>query len=152
MRKLADIQQYLKAVLQLHFGEKQQAYFQWQLANSVVVPIVPTAEVIPHLARRLGRLSPQIKLCYANAVKVCKLDPEIQYVLGYVDLYSIPIDHAWNSYRGKHFDVTQELLDSHDEHTAIISLPAAEGIQLFNTHINGVTPLMFEAWRERAQS
>lgn len=58
----------------------------------------------------------QIKACYHNAAITMKASPDIEYVEGYagLDLIGerlIPIEHAWNVYKGTfHFDLTSEVV------------------------------------------
>jgi hypothetical protein len=56
----------------------------------------------------LKRFEPKIKECYETAFQCSFRCPEIEYVEGYADL-SIPLAHAWNYYKGIHFDLTAEL-------------------------------------------
>jgi hypothetical protein len=52
------------------------------------------------------------KQCYDNAIKICKKYPEIEYVEGEVllgePISGLTINHAWNSYKDLHFDMTFE--------------------------------------------
>lgn len=106
-------QNHLKTLLSMNFSEKQRAFYQWQ--HDV------TQEVDMHPLESLG-MDPRInaawvarrceqKQCYKNASLVCQAAEGVEYVEGILMLYGqIPIDHAWNVYQGKHFDVTQEFI------------------------------------------
>lgn len=47
------------------------------------------------------------KECFRNATLVTLSNPDIKYCLGY-SFNLIPFEHAWNSYQGKYFDLTNE--------------------------------------------
>jgi hypothetical protein len=48
----------------------------------------------------------QKKQCFNNAFKSLSVHPDSKYVLGYVFLHNIPIEHAWIKEGDKYFDVT----------------------------------------------
>ena len=75
----------------------------------------------------------RVKDCYKNATQVMNLDPEIKYVEGIMMLWnSIPIEHAWNSYKGKHFDATSHLWDPSKEKNSHIQLIELDYESLWN--------------------
>ena len=37
------------------------------------------------------------------------VDAEINYVEGKMECFGIPIEHAWNEYKGQYFDATREI-------------------------------------------
>jgi hypothetical protein len=143
-------EEFLNSILQMNLQGTQEAYWRWQLVKATPVTIAPAQQVIPQLYRRVGRLMIYFKGCFENAAKVCKLNPEINYVLGYIEVYGAPMDHAWNSYQGRYFDVTMELFDESkmDRHVQIVQLSGAEGLALFQHSHQGITPLLFDAWRQ----
>lgn len=52
------------------------------------------------------------KECYKNAAEFASYTyNEIEYVEGLVNCHGLPIAHAWNSYKGQHFDLTFEMND-----------------------------------------
>ncbi len=84
---------------------------------------------LPHGARKkverfIRRRAPRIKECYYNASILSLEYPEFRYVEGLAHRF-IPVHHAWNSYKGVHFDITYELhSDLAVEYAKVISLPA----------------------------
>lgn len=48
----------------------------------------------------------QKKQCFNNAFKTLSGHPDYKYVLGYVFLHNIPIEHAWIKEGDTYFDVT----------------------------------------------
>lgn len=56
-------------------------------------------------------VKPREKNCFMDAFKTADLlDGEgVEYCEGYMIVYGIPIEHAFNSYNGSYFDVTREL-------------------------------------------
>lgn len=54
-----------------------------------------------------------MKACFHNAALMMKADPRILYCEGYITVNiggGIPIEHAWNSFEGFHFDITSEIV------------------------------------------
>jgi len=50
----------------------------------------------------------QAKECYKNSAEICLGIDGVEYVEGLYSFF-IPISHAWNSYKGQHFDLTMEV-------------------------------------------
>jgi len=63
----------------------------------------------PGILKRLRSMRFNDEDCHFNALRVSAVDQEIRYVEGFVDPEK---PHAWNSYRGLHFDVTFEALNA----------------------------------------
>lgn len=91
-------------------SNKQREYFEACLQGAHIVSCKPMAEVLPEdLLRYVKQLKIIPKQCYKNATLIAGLDDEIHFVDGKMDLYGLPIDHAWNEYRGQYFDATKEI-------------------------------------------
>lgn len=119
---------------------------QWKRAISHLqtVKIHPSSSV--EVSMRGIRAKP--KDCYLNALAVCMRNFDVEYVEGYLEVHGVPLDHAWNCYKGKHFDVTEESLRQEDRkiecpHRAIMILSGSE-VMMF-TASNGVSgPYLYE--------
>ena len=55
----------------------------------------------------------QKKQCFNNAFKALTGHPDSKYVLGYVFLHSIPIEHAWVKEGDTYYDVTLDPAKQH---------------------------------------
>ena len=55
----------------------------------------------------------QKKQCFNNAFKALAGHPDSKYVLGYVFLHNIPIEHAWIKEGDTYFDVTLDPAKQH---------------------------------------
>ncbi len=87
------------------------------------------ASVIEHL-----RLNPsQLRECYQNAQKLCAAVSSVNYVLGRVTVPGYgTIDHAWNSDKYGHFDITfANREDFHEcNYQAIVTLTADQVVTM----------------------
>jgi hypothetical protein len=106
---------YLDQVISITSG-KQKEWFEWQRNNGKEVVIEEPEDVFPKITREWSKKNLKVKDCYKNATTITGIDPEIKYVEGIMMLYGqIPIDHAWNSYKGRYFDATSHLWNPSDE-------------------------------------
>lgn len=113
---------YLDQIIPMTSG-KQREWYEWQRRSAIEVEIHSPESVISELTQEWARKKLRVKDCYKNAAQVMNLDPEIKYVEGIMMLWnSIPIEHAWNSYKGKHFDATSHLWDPSKEKSSHIQL------------------------------
>jgi hypothetical protein len=80
----------------------------WLMKDVEIEPIKEIGEI------ETQHLKPKLKQCYLNALAVCITNPKVQYVEGYIEVHGVPIEHAWNCYKGKHFDITQEKLEQEE--------------------------------------
>ena len=89
--------------------QKKMNSSHWDLAIQQLkdVDIVPSASV-PGV--NLKNIRAKSEECYLNALSVCMENPQVKYVEGYMEVHGVPIDHAWNYYNRKHFDITEETL------------------------------------------
>lgn len=55
----------------------------------------------------------QKKQCFNNAFKALSGHPESKYVLGYVFLHNVPIEHAWIKEGDTYYDVTLDPAKQH---------------------------------------
>jgi hypothetical protein len=95
---------------------KQKEWFEWQRNNGEEVIIEEPESVFSMITREWSKKNLKVKDCYRNATLITDLDPEIKYVEGIMMMFGqIPIDHAWNSYKGRYFDATSHLWKPSDE-------------------------------------
>lgn len=92
--------------------EGMREYWEWQAEVAKPVRCVSYRDV-PGLKEKveefLKRNELVVKECYYNSMKVVWNIPGVEYVEGIAHL-AIPIDHAWNCYKGHHFDLTAEIV------------------------------------------
>lgn len=89
---------------------KQREYFEAMLQGAHTVYCKPMAEVLPEkLLKRVKQIEIKKHQCYKNSTLICMVDSEINYVEGKMEYFGIPIDHAWNEYKGQYFDATREI-------------------------------------------
>lgn len=99
----------LKAIASLTSG-KQREYFEAMLQSAHTVYCKPMADVLPEkLLKRVKQIKVEKKQCYKNSTLICMVDAEINYVEGNMECFGIPIEHAWNEYKGQYFDATREI-------------------------------------------
>lgn len=103
---------YMKQMNDMYAQTKEKDFWEWQM--QVVKPVKCVSyKSIPELSEKvdsfLEGFTIKKKECYTNAVHLTWEFPEIEYVEGIANLI-IPLDHAWNCYKGKYFDLTAEIL------------------------------------------
>jgi hypothetical protein len=100
---------HLEMISKLYTGDSDLYAWQAKLVKAVKVVSV---EKIPEIANDVYRLIKmfQAKQCYQNAYQVASHISGVEYVEGFADIVGIPIDHAFNVYKGQYFDVTGELV------------------------------------------
>lgn len=90
----------------------QKEFWEWQAKEARPVKCVSYRE-IPDLKERveefLKRNELIVKECYHNSMKIVWDIPDVEYVEGIANLI-IPLDHAWNYYKGHYFDLTAEVV------------------------------------------
>lgn len=105
----------------------------WQRA----IELLTTVEIQPSKSIEgvnLKQIKAKAKECYLNALGVCMRNHDVEYVEGYLEVHGIPLDHAWNRYKGQDFDLTQEALGKEDQkvecpHRAIMVLSNREAMK-----------------------
>lgn len=100
---MPKVESYLKALSDIQ--EPQNYYYEWQLENLKPVKVVDSSDL--DLKEKVHAFDLKAKECFTNAIIVACLVPGVKYCEGYI-FHHIPLDHAWNSYRGHYFDVTSE--------------------------------------------
>jgi len=82
------------------------AYYDFILNNSKEKKRGPLTEEAEKELQNLGKYP--IKECYRNAQTLSICNKDIKYIEGWVEPTDIPIpiEHAWNEYKGKIIDVT----------------------------------------------
>lgn len=109
---MAPVKQMLKAMS--GFSAKYQAELA-ALKLSLIRPIecvslnsLFDAETVRDIKRYVR---PAEKNCFADAFRTADLlgQDGVEYCEGYMIVYGIPIEHAFNSYNGSFFDVTREI-------------------------------------------
>jgi len=137
-------------------------YLTWQgkIAKPVIVqPIQGVPDLSDVLNRYyFNRFEPQLKACYYNAFKATMYCPGVRYVEGYYinrDLL-LPLEHAWNEWRGIQFDVTAEIRNntsyfyvqlvelSNEQMREFHKITRAEGCVVHNAH-------NFYEWEEKCK-
>jgi hypothetical protein len=87
--------------------------YRWVEAEGKPVNITPIS-VLPEIAARVQawveQYKPEIKQCYMNSYYCMQKVSGVRVVHGYVtsDKSGCIIEHAWNEFKGHHFDVTSE--------------------------------------------
>ena len=107
-------------------GGNQKKYYEWQLDNLEVVPVVSykhseefeqTIDRFIKKMRRFGSFCEK-KGCFDTAYNTAMYVPGVHYIEGYVDSI-IPIVHAWNYLpkKGIYFDLINDIAwDGEDPH------------------------------------
>lgn len=94
----------------------QKDYWNWQAKASKSVRCI-SYKKIPVLRELVDEFleGNEIKKneCYYNSIKVVWNIPGVEYIEGIADLI-IPLDHAWNYYKGYYFDLTAEIVLNKD--------------------------------------
>jgi hypothetical protein len=138
----SQIKQYLDgeaAALATFLGDENDRvkFARWKSQVAKQVEVVPykTLPVAKEVDKALdaGRIKVKQKQCYDNSFWTSfSVGSGINYCEGIASKF-IPIDHAWNSYQGKYFDLTDEIaLKDHkgfDEHVVLIELSSDEVLQ-----------------------
>jgi hypothetical protein len=135
---LADEAQMLASMLD---SENDAAKFsKWKSDTATPVEVVsysglPIAKSINSNIRQ-GILQIRPKMCYDNSFWTASAIKDVKYCEGIAHKH-IPIDHAWNSYKGSAFDLTGEIaLKSYaafDEHAMLIELSSEETMEMAST-------------------
>ncbi len=94
----------------------QQELYKQKIKDADSIDVVPLREVFSEdeIKEIRKRIKPQPKMCYENAYKLCdrfeyENKHDIKYCEGYLNLFGLPIDHAFNKVDGKYVDITVEL-------------------------------------------
>lgn len=112
---MTPLKLYLKQLEKLYAGQKQYAdFYRWQQNRCRRLKIVSyksNPELKETIEKIYGDFS-KVKQnqCFHNAVTCCLNDPEFQYIEGYISVHGLPLEHAWNRWRGIDIDLTQEIL------------------------------------------
>ncbi len=129
---------YTLQVLKKHLAILSHPYLKWEgeIAESVIVQQVDN---VPDLSMMLNnnyfnRFEPELRACYYNAYTVTMHCPRVKYVEGYYMMPNLllPLEHAWNEWRGVQFDVTAEIRsNSHFFYLQLVKL-SKEQMREFN--------------------
>lgn len=123
-----------------------KAFYDWQIQN-VTEQHITQIKNLP-IANKLKHIEVKEHECFRNALYVSLADPTINYVEGFIEVHGLPIEHAWNSWNGHHFDLTQEKLKQLDtEHIAVMELSSKEAASFAHkTQLTG--PYLLEKFRQ----
>lgn len=135
----SQIKQYLDseaAALATFLGDEHDRvkFARWKSQVAKPVEVVPykTLPVAKEIndAIKQGRIKIKQKMCYDNSFWTSNtLRSGVNYCEGVASRF-LPIDHAWNSYQGKYFDLTDEIAlkdyDGFDEHVILLELSSNE--------------------------
>jgi len=108
-KEITDIKEYLKTVSSL---KPFKALFKWQLKVCEPVNIISykdDPEIKNMVDQFLKKKKVKMKGCYENSFNIANTFPEIECVFGYA-MNEASIEHSWNCYKGKHFDLTSEIV------------------------------------------
>lgn len=93
--------------MSLNYNQRLQ-FVSWQ-NDANPVPVICYKDH-PEIARLVTefrkRMKPKVGHCYFNSAVMLWLQPDVRYECGFAYNGSEFIKHAWNSFRGIHFDVT----------------------------------------------
>lgn len=93
------------------FGDKNFTFSDWLRENITKIHInsYKIDEYVNDLVKNHEKINQiKIKECFRNSQLLTILDPNIEYVQGYIKTNGIIIEHAWNKYGDFHFDTTLE--------------------------------------------
>ena len=118
---------HLKQMISVVSG-KQREFYEWELNVGKLVNIV-SYHTNPLLSSKVEDFleihTPNQKECYETAYKLVDMYDDIEYVEGLINFKGIPIEHAWNYYRGIYFDLTGEIVferEMGDEYLQLIKI------------------------------
>lgn len=107
----------------------------------------PTIQTM--VERLLIVYAPKAHWCYHNAAKMCAIDPEIEYVVGWAQTETDVIEHAWNAWRGIHFDITREIgFEGRAEFKRYIKLATIGAERLARVAGLWTAPTLFDAYMD----
>ncbi len=104
--------QYLSFFLDVsdQLDKKQSGFFEHKLWRAERVKVSSVYDVLSKKqVDEIQRLRPKVKECYRNSLLVSQHFSGVSYVEGMVHSI-IPIDHAFNKFEDKYFDITFELV------------------------------------------
>jgi hypothetical protein len=129
---------FLKAILDCNLDEDDKKFYQWQFDNALDVAITHFDKIGLKVDDYWLYDHIHINRCYDNAKSTFDIHPDIKYIEGFIIIGSMPIQHAWNSYKGKHFDLTSHLhLDNKvHNYVKVIELTLEEHEYLHNKIIH----------------
>jgi len=149
--------EWLEKLLKLGFSEKQKGYYQWLYENSEQINIVnpeSDPELNKLIQRFLERYSPEKKGCFSTAMNAATTISDVEYVEGYVDFQGIPIEHGWNKYKGKYFDITSYLFfhSGIGEHYKIIDISREKLVKDYMLKYERTGPYLFDYYKDEIKN
>jgi hypothetical protein len=134
----------------------------YQHLDSVWTPVLSSVHTVEIVSTKdikavnLKQIKPKPKNCYLNALAVCMRNHDVKYVEGYIEVHGVPLEHAWNCYKGIHFDVTEEVLNTANNpvkcvHQCILILDC-EKVFYYASTIGMSGPYILEWLREKKRS
>jgi hypothetical protein len=115
---IKNIQNYIKNYIEqfnLLGSAEYKNFYEWQLKISKPVELISykdDPEIKKMVEEYLENHSVEKKECFSNSYYLTMMFNDIEYVTGYAwDKLALPIgiEHGWNCYKGKHFDLTAEI-------------------------------------------
>jgi hypothetical protein len=104
---------------------------------------IKNLEVKPELVKPAYKYSSQSepKDCFNNAFREMSTNIGATYILGYVFLHELPIEHAWIKHKDQHFDVT---FPPEEQHTyfSVYELSLKDLMPFIEKH--GYSPSIFD--------
>lgn len=118
----------------------QDDYCIWAASQAKPVKVVSYTSN-PDLQKLINAFKHRVPVetgrCYYTAITLALHNPAIQVVFGQVRCI-IPIGHAWNYYKGSHFDITSEItLAKHYAKQKKPYTPLAGYVQIYRTKMAG---------------
>ena len=89
------------------FREMNSPCCKWIVKVGKPVTLTPMAD-LPEIAEQVRELRPRKKQCFSNAKDCMMAIPGVRVVQGWAMFHGCPIEHAWNEFKGLHFDLTAE--------------------------------------------
>jgi len=115
VKNISNVKEYLLQVndLMKNVYKGRMTVEQYLLDNGTECKITCIKDLPKDIRKELERaiqvMEPQIKECYKNAVLLTACLPEAEYWEGF-SAGIIPVNHAWNRYKGYFIDITWEQL------------------------------------------
>lgn len=86
------------------------SFTEWRASRQQAVvmrPFMAIEGLGPIVDEYLSRYEPRRNQCFDNAIILARHHPEVLFVVGRTS--NVQSEHAWNSFRGIHFDITAEV-------------------------------------------
>lgn len=109
----SDIKKYLKQLTTFKLNSHQEKFYKWQYEVHKEIKCQSykvNEELVVIVNNFLKYEKLQKKQCYYNSYKLTAHNSDVKYIDGFSSIHGIPIEHAWNYYKGIYFDLTREIV------------------------------------------